>query len=455
MFENPTEVKPKSKEEALDKQWYSQFEKIGSFQAYEYFDGDKQKREGEKQAFLAGEKENPELDYPLLNLENIASREKALLELKKSILDEEGNEVIKQVYRWKLNEKIAENRLLKVAITGDQRKFKRYSEFIYGKPSPEIFAYSLGRVSKIIQKADESENKEIQALGNELALLLPLNKDFPMIFPSKETQVAAKEATLESVGDLINIDIDSDQEFSTEEIKVLFEGALQELSSEGWMVVIGSNKSSISVNQEKKLVEIPEKRKLSFRALKGLIAHEIGTHVARRIRGERTKLKMLGLGLDRYEGGEEGITGLREQVLEGEVKDFSGFDGHFAISLATGVDGHPRDFRQTFEILKKYYHLQNMLKGMSREESEKKAETSAWGRCVRTFRGTNSQTPGTCFTKDIIYREGNIAIWESVARNTPEMSRWDVGKYDPSNPRHIWILDQLNITDEQLQSLEE
>ncbi len=248
---------------------------------------------------------------------------------------------------------------------------------------------------------------------------------------------------------------DPAQEFSAEEIKSLFEVVLRELSAEGWMVVINPNKNGISVNQEKKSVEVPEKRKLSFRALKGLIAHEIGTHAARRIRGERTRLKMLGLGLDRYEGGEEGVATLREQVLEGEVKDFSGFDGHFAIGLATGVDGQPRDFRQTFEVLKKYYQLQSMLRGVVKEEAEKKAADSAWSRCVRTFRGTNSQTPGTCFTKDIVYREGNIAVWESVAKNAPEMSRWDVGKYDPSNPRHIWVLDQLNITDEELKTLEE
>lgn len=452
MFEKPPETKPDK--EALDEKWYSQFEKIGSFQAYEYLDGDKKKREEEKRVFLAGEKENPELDYPLLSLDDIANREADLLRLKESILNEEGNEVVKQVYRWKLNEKIAENRLLGAAVAGDQGRFKRYSEFIYGKPSPEIFSYSLERVRRLVRKADESENEEIQALGKDLALLLPAEETFSATLPSREAQAAAREATLESVGDLVNIEVDPDQEFSAEEIKTLFEGALQELSAEGWVVVINSNKSGISVNQEKKSVEVPENRRLSFQNLKGLIAHEIGTHAARRIRGERTKLKMLGLGLDRYEVGEEGITGLREQVLEGDVKDFSGFDGHFAIGLATGVDGAPRDFRKTFGILKKYYQLQNMLKGISAEEAREKAETSAWGRCVRTFRGTDSQTPGTCFTKDIVYREGNMAVWESVAKNALEMSRWDVGKYDPSNPRHIWILDQLNITDKDLEVLE-
>lgn len=451
MFEKPPQPSP---QEALDESWYAQLERVGSFQAYEYLDGNKQRREEEKQAFLTGEKENPELDYPLLKVEDIAAREESLLSLKEAILDEEENEVVRQVYRWKINEKVAENRLLKAAATGDQRRFKRYTEFIYGKPSPEIFSYSLEKVRSLVKKAGESSIQEIQDTGRDLDQLLKRREGFSINLPSKETQDVAKEATLKSVGDIVNVGADPTQEFSAEEIKSLFEVALRELSAEGWMVVINPSKNGISVNQEKKSVEVPEKRKLSFRALKGLIAHEIGTHAARRIRGERTKLKMLGLGLDRYEGGEEGVATLREQVLEGGVKDFSGFDGHFAIGLATGVDGQPRDFRQTFEILKKYYLLQNMLKGVDKGEAEKKASDSAWGRCVRTFRGTNSQTPGTCFTKDIVYREGNIAVWESVAKNGPEMNRWDVGKYDPSNPRHIWVLDQLNITDEELKALE-
>jgi hypothetical protein len=63
------------------------------------------------------------------------------------------------------------------------------------------------------------------------------------------------------------------------------------------------------------------------------------------------------------------------------------------------------------------------------------------------------KTPGACFTKDIIYREGNIAIWETLYKNIPEMQRWNVGKYDPSNPRRIWVLDQLGITDTDLEKL--
>jgi hypothetical protein len=87
--------------------------------------------------------------------------------------------------------------------------------------------------------------------------------------------------------------------------------------------------------------------------------------------------------------------------------------------------------------------------------AQKKATNSAWSVTVRAFRGTDSKTPGACFTKDIIYREGNIAIWETLHKNLPEMQRWNVGKYDPSNPRHLWVLDQLGITDADLKNLDQ
>ena len=95
-----------------------------------------------------------------------------------------------------------------------------------------------------------------------------------------------------------------------------------------------------------------------------------------------------------------------------------------------------------------------LARGKSPEEAKRLADENAWTTCVRTFRGTDSKTPGTCFTKDIIYREGNIAVWETLERNAPEMHRWNIGKYDPSNPRHLWVLDQLGITDEDLQELD-
>lgn len=200
---------------------------------------------------------------------------------------------------------------------------------------------------------------------------------------------------------------------------------------------------------------IPESRSLVKDKVTGLIVHEVGTHVARRINGERSRLKLLSIGLDRYEPGDEGVATMREQALSQKVDDFSGLDGHLAIGLALGLDGQPRDFRQVNEILGKYYLIRNLLSGKTFTEAQEKANNSAWSRSVRTFRGTDCKTPGVCFTKDIIYRQGNIGAWEIIKKKPDEMARFNIGKYDPSNSRHLWILEQLGITDTDLATLEE
>lgn len=441
------------KSRVLDTDWYKRFEEIAAFQAYEYLDGDTTRRKMEKEAFLKKEKENPELDYPLLDEEKLLMKYDELLELKQTVLQHEENEVVKNVYRWRLNEKIAENRLLLAAATGDMRRFRRYSEFIYGKPSKEIFSYTINRIRTELETISRSKENPAAEEAIQLLQELPeVDGGYILKTPHSENLSKARQITEENLSDIINIPLDKEL-YEAEDIRLAFDTALQELSAEGWVAVINPNKTAISVNQEKKTVEIPVSRKLLAQQLKGLIAHEIGTHTARRLNGERTKLRLLGLGLDRYEGGEEGIATLREQALVEKVDDFSGLQSYLASSLAKGLDGKPRDFRETFTFLSRYNYVMGLSKGKTPENAQRLANESTWSTCVRTFRGTDSKTPGTCFTKDIIYRQGNIAVWETLERNSPEMHRWNIGKYDPSNPRHIWILDQLGITDEDLLEL--
>ena len=60
---------------------------------------------------------------------------------------------------------------------------------------------------------------------------------------------------------------------------------------------------------------------------------------------------------------------MREQVLKDSVNDFSGLEGHLAISLAMGLDGKQRDFRETYEILEKYFYFKAILAKKSPEEA--------------------------------------------------------------------------------------
>lgn len=430
------------RKEALDDKWYERFSASGSFADYEYLGGEKENRDSQKSDFISGKCENPTLDYPDLEKIDIAQKEQDLLQLKKDILEQENNETVRQIYRWKINEKVAELRMLKETKSGNDRRFLRYSKFIYGKPEEEIFGYTINQIKKTIESKIKDPNENVRNAAQRLL------DELPDSFQKEQSSDVAglKDFIKESP----KSGIFTDTEYGAEEIKVAFEQALARYKLSGWNVIVGGRGTAVSVSQENKNVNIPPDRKMKEEKLASLIEHEIGTHVLRRENGERTKLKLLGLGLDRYLKGEEGIATFEEQKISG-ASEFAGFDGHLAIALAIGMDGKKRDFRKVYEILKDYYFINS-----KKEESEamKYAENTAWNRCVRTFRGTTCNSPGVCLTRDIVYREGNIGVWDVVKNKPDEVKRFTIGKYDPSNPRHIWILEQLGINDEDLEQLQ-
>lgn len=440
-FDQPKTPQIENKE-AFDEKWYERFELVGNFEDFENLEGSKEERERQKRSFLNEEIRNPVLDYPKLESFDFEGREVGLLKLKKDILEKEKNEVVRNVYRWRINEKLAQLRMLRSSKNSKDRKFSRYSRFIYGNPEKDIFIESLSLVKDEIEKRKNSDDESVLLAIKRIEESLNLGS----ISDNSVEENAFKG--FDAKGDLAE---STEAGLSAEEIQERFSKALEEYEIDGWEVVVEKDITGISVSQEKKKVRIPESRKLSEMKLQGLIAHEIETHVLRRKNGERSRLKILGLGLDRYLKGEEGVSTYKEQKIIG-MEDFAGFDGHFAIALAMGVDGKKRDFREVFNILRDYFFIKSKLK--DRTKAWENAKTNAWNRCIRTFRGTSCNGKGFCLTRDIVYREGNIGVWNLVKNNPDEERRFSIGKYDPTNPRHIWILEQLGITDEDLEVLD-
>lgn len=439
--------------EPYDKDLFESLLDTASFQAYEYFNGDKNYRNEQKRQFLTNEITNPQLDYPDIDIDKINQVENILLSIKTDLILNEQNEVVKQAYRWKINEKIAEIRMMKSVANGDMKRFKRYSEFVYGEPSTEIFDYTINSISTEAEIYVDSDNSEISEAANNLLAILPEVDSKALInLPNKLSVDFAREQTLNELGDLIDIP-DELTVINAEQIHDAFKSALTKVGGEDWRINIDYNRTAVGVNQENESVNIPSDRTVSRKKLCGLILHEIGTHVARRINGKNSRLRLLEIGLDRYESGEEGVATMREQALSGEVDDFKGLDGHLAISLSLGLDGQARDFRQVYDILERYYLFKNLISKKDYLKSFEKAQNTAWNRCVRTFRGTDCITPGVCFTKDIVYREGNIGVWDIIDNNPEEMIKFNIGKYDPTSSRHLWVLTQLGITDQDLDSV--
>ncbi len=429
--------------EALDNPWYKRFSEI-YFEDYVQLDGDGKQRELEKEAFLTGVSENPILDYPALANFDFTAKEQALLELKADILEQEPNEYVKKIYRTKINEIIATVRMLNATQSGNDKKFDRYSTFIFGKPTKENTDYIVQTIKKKLEgKKPENEIKK-QAIYELLNLFnsVELNKveDF------------AEGINFPTVNKVDGGEIVSD----VEEIQTLFLESLKELGLDDWKIVVDTNNklTGVRTDQASKVIEIPSDEKIKERAisknkLHGLVEHEIKTHALRRHNGEHSKLKLLGLGLDRYIKGEEGVATYAEQQVTG-AKEFAGIPKYFAITVAKGFDGKPRDFRETFKVMKNYY----LVVFKDGEDLNKRAEISAWKDCVRIFRGTTGKTPGAVYTKDLAYFTGNKDIWHLVSKNSDVVNTFSIGKFDSTNKEHLYLLSKLGILDGDLIQIE-
>ena len=191
---------------ALDKTIYPWLLEYGSFQTYDYLDGEKNYREDQKQKFVSDEIINPVLDYPNIDLERIQDIEENLIAFRDllkgdSVVYPDGipQDWIEKISRYdyasrtayisKLNEKIAELRLLKATSLlspisqSDSvefqaiivNRFKRYTEFIYGKPNKDIFSLTLQEVNITLQKARERGDSEQISIAEELENLINMN----------------------------------------------------------------------------------------------------------------------------------------------------------------------------------------------------------------------------------------------------------------------------------------
>lgn len=429
-----------SQEKKLDSRWYKRFEEV-VFEDFEKLTGKKEVREAEKVKFLSGEVDNPTLDYPELESFNLEEREHALITLKEDVLELEQNPAVKKIYRTKINESLATLRMLKATREGNDKKFSRYADFIYGKPEVADLGYILEHVKNLVQANLESENV------HKLAAARRLNAVFSEV-PRPAGQGADKSILPDGK------DIPGKLE-SVDEAVAAFEEALQEIDATDWKVVVDTKSgiSNFSVSQEHKIVRVPAEDKLlarniSKKKLKGLIEHEIKTHVARRSNGERSRLQLLGLGLDRYLKAEEGIATYNEQQVTG-AKEFAGVPRFFSIALAKGITGEELDFRRTHEIMSDY----RLLASPKKDTTPDVAATAAYNDCERIFRGTTCKTPGAVYPKDMSYF-GNRRIWTLVSENSEVAETFTIGKYDPNNSEHIALLTQLGILDEDLENLE-
>jgi hypothetical protein len=262
-------------------------------------------------------------------------------------------------------------------------------------------------------------------------------------------KVTAKTVSI-SPDILPDVVADSPRVKSRQRVLDIFSETLHRLELSVWALVERQdNHSHFVVIPERQQILVPTQEALLTRndltevKVRALAEHEVGVHVLRAARGQSQPLQLLGIGLHDYVGGEEGLATYAQQQIEGAT-EFYGLDRYLAASLAVGMDGIARDFRGVFSLMIDYYTL--CFAGQ--ESVATLAESAAWAVTIRVFRGTTGTTPGCIYTKDILYLENNIELWNLLIDKPQRFDQLFCGKFNPLLTHHITALQTLDIIKE-------
>lgn len=393
--------------------------------------------DGQKIGFLSDQIENPDLVYIGIEPTILASRINHFQELQRDILSSEKNPVVRELYLDRITQELDRVHLYQAVLHEDIDQFAEATANVFGLPQKIIWQDILTRLQT---RKNYSASKT-----PELYQIIEHYQSHHKTPDNRIIQIPQQPGINNLQSELFNLFpflqlANTLEELDAHQIVSILNKALSNIGAEGWTSEISNgSRTAICVMNRKKTVQVPKTRKIPSLVIGKLIAHEICTHVYRSTVAEHSPLQLLRYGLEHYLMAEEGLATATEQILSGKWKDFSGEDKYFAIGLVQGLDGTKRDFRAIYEIMKEYY----FLKFPSKDSAALKEK--AWKLCVRIFRGTPSNQKGVCYTKDIIYREGNIKIWQLLIENPAMYPHLFLGKYDPTNSTHIAALKELRL----------
>jgi hypothetical protein len=166
-------------------------------------------------------------------------------------------------------------------------------------------------------------------------------------------------------------------------------------------------------------VRLPiEYREHSFR---GVLDHEIGTHMYRRLNEERQpwNKKRSEYGLGSYIETEEGIASLNACLSSNTPYLWVGALRYYACAMASKMS-----FAQLYEELKKYI-----------DDKDRRFNT-----CLRAKRGLQDTSLPGGYTKDKVYLEGLIKVFRWLSQHDFDLEKLYIGKVSIEDLSKAWSL---------------
>ena len=415
--------------DVLDRHWFSELRGINvSDLDLKWLSSFMRVTAKEKIRFLENDIENPMFTYVRAgNYGQMIERYQTLLA---EVEEYEKNDTVRKLYQDKIRAQINRVEMLEVSRIGDDQRFYDLSVEVYGKPKSGNFSLVAEHVRMLIEQprsaAQERAAKRLSKIFSKIDISdTALTQD---ILPPP----------VEAGGNQLTAD----------QVARVFQSVLDKHEITGWKIKIDRSgyRTRFSVQPDRRVINIPNDshlgsraRPLTYNRTLALAEHEVGVHVRRAHEGKKQPLRLLSAGLQGYLRGEEGLASYVQQQIEG-ASEYYGLDRYLAIGVAVGLDGAKRDFRSVFAVVRDYYRI-----SFPPETPEQHIASLAWELSVRVFRGTTGQTSGLVYTRDQVYFEGNVGIWELLIDRPHVFEQLFIGKFDPLSTTHVEALKELEI----------
>jgi hypothetical protein len=391
-----------------------------------------------------------------LNIAVLDAKEGIALAYKELLKEIDADPELKQAYRWRVNEIIANIRMAKAAASGDGSRFDRYNSFIYGKADRAIFGSVAETLCGSAEGYLDSPVTAVREAAGEVLFHLDEHRgDASLIVPSNETFQAVRDEHFRPGGyfALLLVDVRL-PEYGSVTHKNGGEAALEQImcNLESDYTLAGATGATWSLDHIRERVLYPEGYDLPVERFIGLPAgHEIGSHLLERQNGQRGRVRLLKSGLDRHEIGNEGRALTREQIAYSTFDEFAKqlrwqdiMRRQLATALAEGVTGRPMKVPETYRVVNAVDRLRGLSKSPDDvEAAERRAHRRTRKLLESVYKGTDGRYGP--YSRYRIYLEGNVASWRAAQEDPSIIARGDLGKYDITNHRHITVLQNQGV----------
>lgn len=298
---------------------------------------------------------------------------------------------------------------------------RQANEALYGRPDEQTF-YTLLNEQLAQIKVEELSEEDRALYDRMMEQIGPIEQPEGGRFkPRPETVERFAELTEHFFGGFLAHIPDGQEEFSSEEVVGILNEILETEFGEGevpYRAVVDEKASNADASHEQRLINFPPGKTYSRAKVKGLMVHELGTHVMRAIPYMDSEIRAFSTGLPGNETFDEGIAKCVEQAINGRYED-SGIDHYINIGLATFKG---KNFREVYDIQMALKHLTGKNSG---------TVLNAVQRC---FRGTG-EMPNN---KDLAYYNGANQVWEYIDEHLDDPELFDdlflTGKANIGNP---------------------